>query len=93
MEINRRNRQKRREWFDRFRSTLSCNRCGYSNPAALDFHHTTDDKEYSITLMVRRGMKEERIMAEVAKCEVLCANCHRVHHAEAGDVGLNKRRW
>lgn len=28
-----------------------------------------------------KGMKHERVKKEIAKCVVICACCHRVHHA------------
>lgn len=56
-----------------------CERCGYNKcRAALEFHHkdpTTKDP---------RGLKAynlSRLYAEVDKCLLLCANCHREEHA------------
>lgn len=56
-----------------------CERCGYSNSlAALEFHHVQPDlKAFSIGKSRRspRGMK-----AELDKCVLICANCHREAH-------------
>ena len=57
--------------------------CGENRPAALDFHHL-EDKSFNITHAVRRGMGIERINKEIAKCVVMCANCHRVAHSRVG---------
>lgn len=57
--------------------------CGEGHPACLDFHHTGDDKDETVANAVRRGWSIERTMAEVAKCMLVCSNCHRkLHFAE-----------
>ena len=64
---------------------LKCSKCGYDkHSAALDFHHVGDDKEVQISHLLRCTITPERIerlKTELAKCVVLCANCHREHHA------------
>jgi len=42
----------------------------------MDFHHV--DGEKSMTLGEVGGASLKRIHAEIAKCIVLCANCHRI---------------
>ncbi len=56
-----------------------CVHCPEKDPACLDFHHRDPgEKEGHIGEFRRFGM--ERLLAEIAKCDVLCANCHRKHH-------------
>ena len=52
-----------------------CRNCGESDPVVLDFDHQ-GDKTFAIgeVLTYRRW---ERILEEIVKCEVVCANCHR----------------
>ncbi len=70
-----------RKWFNEKKSTLSCISCGFSHPAALDFHHKLpSDKYLDVSKMVERGFAYDRIEAEIAKCDVLCSNCHRIQH-------------
>lgn len=38
--------------------------------------HVTGEKLVQVSWIKRASMK--RLMAEIAKCEVVCANCHRV---------------
>jgi len=65
-----------------FKSSLKCTQCGFNHPAALDFHHTNpSEKENLVSKLVSNGCYAAA-MEEVQKCIVLCANCHRVHHAE-----------
>ena len=55
-----------------------CQICGYDRcPAAFDFHHIdAREKDFSIST----SMNWERIQAELDKCSLLCANCHREVH-------------
>lgn len=72
-------RSKKVEW-DEFKATLSCIKCGFSHHAALDFHHEDPTtKEGDVNRYVSNG-QFKRAYAEIKKCVVLCANCHRVHH-------------
>jgi hypothetical protein len=53
-----------------------CADCGYhAHHAALEFHHL-GDKE--INLSFAKSIAQAK--REMMKCEVLCANCHRIRH-------------
>ena len=56
-----------------------CADCGESYPPyVMDFDHGDGaDKEEKISTMRRRRMAFAKIIAEIEKCEVVCANCHR----------------
>ena len=70
-----------RRQFAEIKSSLKCARCPENHPAALDFHHhDPSTKELGVSAMVHSGWHIDRIKEEIAKCEVLCANCHRKHH-------------
>jgi hypothetical protein len=70
------------DWFVELKRSLFCRRCGEPHPGCLQFHHPDPKaKETSVSQAVRRGWSRKRILAELAKCEVLCANCHAKHHA------------
>lgn len=57
---------------------LGCADCGYNeHPAALDFDHLPGHtKRRSIARMVQAH--RSTLLEEIAKCEVVCSNCHRV---------------
>lgn len=60
-----------------------CSACGFrSSLAALEFHHRDPRwKDFAISVDgVPRAWG--RIVAELSKCVLLCANCHRELHAE-----------
>lgn len=42
----------------------------------MDFDHL-GDKRFLISSAARRGISFDKIKQEIAKCEVVCANCHR----------------
>lgn len=64
--------------FARERKKCGCLICGEKDIACLDFHHL-GDKEFTISSEMRNKSKEA-IQAEIDKCVVLCANCHRKLH-------------
>jgi hypothetical protein len=75
-------RDERSDWLLKFKSNLCCIRCGENHPRCLDFHHREPyAKEDLVSRLVKRASKD-RILKEIAKCDVLCANCHRKHHCD-----------
>src|SRR4030095_334574 len=57
-----------------------CSRCGYSaNLAALAFHHVRG-KEFKLDVRSLSNRKIDPIIKEVAKCKLLCHNCHAEVH-------------
>ena len=80
-EKNRRFAESRRKWIVEYKKTLSCGRCGENHPATLTFHHMKDsDKSFEIANAIGKGVSLKRLIAEIEKCEVLCANCHAKEH-------------
>lgn len=68
------------EWYSEIKSNLKCSNCPEDRPWVLDFHHTDPStKDNNLAFLARRGSKP-RILKEIAKCIVLCANCHRDLH-------------
>ena len=54
-----------------------CVDCGISDPIVLEFDHVRGDKVITISKAMQHGWSYERILSEIAKCDVRCANCHR----------------
>jgi len=63
-----------------------CNICGHQYPNCVyDFHHINpEEKEFTIGENSLIGKK--RYFAEVDKCMLLCANCHRILHRKEKDA-------
>jgi hypothetical protein len=69
---------------------VKCEVCGEERWPCLDFHHIYpqhkakrgDGTTTTISRMARSGCSIARLKEEIAKCRVLCANCHRIEHCE-----------
>lgn len=56
-----------------------CADCGYNTSfVALEFDHLDGRKSDEHTVARLMGKSINRIMTEIGKCEVVCANCHRI---------------
>jgi hypothetical protein len=61
-----------------YRRTHPCVDCGEADIAVLDFdHNNSADKRANVGDMLRRRFGWSRIEAEIEKCVVRCADCHR----------------
>jgi uncharacterized protein YktB (UPF0637 family) len=71
------NKQQFKDRLKKIKEASGCVDCGITNHIMLDFDHLKD-KKYNISRMIHDGFSWAAIKKEVAKCEVVCANCHRV---------------
>lgn len=60
----------------RYLLTHPCVDCGEADPVVLEFDHVYGEKRMPVSHMLG-SYSWASIMAEVEKCEVRCANCHR----------------
>jgi hypothetical protein len=60
--------------------------CGETDIVVLEFDHVGEagSKQFNISDATRFGYGMAKIKAEIAKCEVRCANCHRKKTYERG---------
>ena len=60
----------------------ACLYCGEARKPCLDFHHINPtDKDQTVSEATARGWSNARLLREIKKCLVVCANCHRWLHA------------
>lgn len=69
-------------WYIVYKTSLKCLYCDETHPACLEFHHRDPSlKIMSINRMVSGGgYSIGEVKNEIAKCDVVCANCHRKIH-------------
>jgi hypothetical protein len=72
-------KRKYQEWFNELKRD-GCKKCGEKRFYALDYHHNGKDKEYEIHKMVRSKASKKKLLKEISKCTLLCANCHSKLH-------------
>lgn len=87
-----RNRDRKIEaWLKEYKLSLSCLSCGETHPACLEFHHINpQEKKFTIGRQERR-VSLKSLQEEIAKCRVLCANCHRKEHYKLRTEAANSR--
>lgn len=66
---------------DAFKKSVGCMLCGEPDLACLDFHHRDKKNELVSRLIGGGHSSRRRCEAEIRKCSLVCANCHRKIHA------------
>jgi hypothetical protein len=73
--VKRRVRLERTRLLIEYFESHSCVDCGETDPVVLEFDHLRD-KSFDVgRKLIHTTWKT--ILDEIAKCEVVCANCHR----------------
>lgn len=83
-----------REWAVKYKLVRmfggKCQRCPYDDLSCLsvfEFHHKDrTTKDFQISRSVNSGMAWDDIVAEAAKCELLCVICHRKLESKDADL-------
>ena len=72
---------RRKYWVAKYKEACGCSECGYSgHHSALDFDHIDPtSKTVDVARLLSKGSPIKVIIAEVRKCRLLCAICHRIH--------------
>ena len=83
----KRHRQKMRNLVNRWKCMKGCSSCGFKgHHFQLDLDHVDPSTKYAQNHRAYEpNWKKERIKKELAKCVVLCANCHRLKTFMNGD--------
>lgn len=73
--------KKYRDWIVSYKKEHQCAVCGNNDFRTFEFHHKrSDDKTFDVASYITDGRGFNQIKKEIAKCTLLCANCHRILH-------------
>lgn len=73
-----RRRDTRRNIINRAKN-VACLDCGqHYPPYVMDFDHVRGEKLGDISYLVSASIRIDKLFEEIAKCDVVCANCHRI---------------
>jgi hypothetical protein len=77
-QVNTERRKPRQDYSDAIKLDRGCADCGIRSPhpEIYDFDHV-GEKSASVSTLMTKGTWEQ-FVAEIEKCEVVCANCHRI---------------
>lgn len=76
-ELAQKTKQQYKKRLKEIKEASGCVDCGIKNHIVLDFDHLKD-KKYNVSRMIHDRFSWAAIKKEIAKCEVVCANCHRI---------------
>jgi len=84
---NKRRHNEFLRWYIGLKAGRPCSDCGYVfHPAAMQWDHLPgSSKVADVAVLARRGNRQ-RVLDEVAKCELVCANCHAVRSCARRDA-------
>ena len=91
-----RRRERRRErrlefvpWYQALKESKPCTDCGQRFPAvAMHWDHLPEFTKGGDVGHLQRSMSKRRVLEEIAKCELVCANCHAIRTMQRRDPGV-----
>lgn len=78
---NRQNKLRNSQYIYDYLKEHPCVKCGENDPVVLEFDHIDRSQKTKGVSVLASGYSMDRLKAEIEKCRVLCANCHRRHTA------------
>lgn len=87
-ERNKIARQRNKDFILQYIKGKSCIDCGTKDTRVFEFDHL-GDKIKDVSVLVSGGYSVKKIKQELEKCEIVCANCHRIRTFERSDCYRN----
>lgn len=85
------NQTRKRDIIQAIKLERGCADCGYrENAVALEFDHRPGEVK---SLSIGRAISQaglDRLLAEIEKCDVVCANCHRIRSFNRGQHRITR---
>jgi len=82
-------RERNRQYVMAIKNATPCVDCGVQYPYyVMQFDHLGDDKEDAVATMSNSACSIARLDAEIAKCELVCSNCHAERTFQRRTKGL-----
>ncbi|UTI64845.1 hypothetical protein NBH00_01230 [Paraconexibacter antarcticus] len=70
----------------------TCADCGLRDPVVMEFDHL-GEKRANVARLLGNGTSPRRLDEEIARCEIVCVNCHRRRTARRGGHRRGLERW
>jgi hypothetical protein len=83
-DLDKERRRRRMKILNAYLSEHPCVDCGETDLIVLDFDHVRGEKFSEVARMFHSLYSMKRIFEEIAKCDVVCSNCHRRRTARRG---------
>ena len=81
-------REELKLYIENVKRTGKCAVCGNPDFRVLEFHHRDpSQKKFSIVQAVHNRYSLAALQREIEKCDLTCANCHRIIHYGEDDNG------
>lgn len=74
--------KKNRAWLLEYFMEHPCVDCGTADSRVLTFDHRDPASKIDCISNYLRGYSTQKMMAEIEKCDVRCANCHMIRTSE-----------
>lgn len=77
-------------FIDGLKSVIPCKDCGMTYPSyVMEYDHVMDGKRFNISRMTNH--KRDRVLEEIAKCDLVCCRCHRIRSQSRRPEPLTQR--
>lgn len=88
---NKKNRKVLQDYILQHFKANPCKDCGNSDSRVLEFDHLPQFKKTKdISRMLAASVSTTTLQKEIDKCEVVCANCHKIRTVERSKVNYRK---